>query len=115
MQKTIQLEDANARHDIARAEIARCHTEVSCLQKDCEGANQRNNFLLETQRQLLRQKEVESGRTKEMGNAMKFAEQKYTQLNGEAICMGRELDANHGNNEELDEICNGLKQELYAL
>lgn len=31
------------------------------------------------------------------------------------MCLGRELDAVHGNNEELAEINNGLKQELYAL
>lgn len=109
MQKTIQLEDASARFDIARAEIARCQTEVSCLDKDCEGANQRNSFLLETQRQLLRQKEVESGRTKEINGAMKFSEQKYSQISGEVVCFGRELQAVHGNNDELTEICNGLK------
>ena len=48
MQKHIQFDDANARFDIGRAEVGRCGTELSCLQKDCESANQRNNFLLET-------------------------------------------------------------------
>ena len=46
---------------------------------------------------------------------MKFAEQKYAGLSGEVICLGREFDAVHGNNEDLAEINNGLKQELYAL
>lgn len=115
MQKSNLLEDANARSDISRAEIARCNTELSCLQKDCESANQRNSFLLETQRQLLRQKEVEGGRAKDFKNTMKFAEQKYAGLSGELICLGRELDAVHGSNDELAEINNGLKQELYAL
>lgn len=46
---------------------------------------------------------------------MKFAEQKYAGLSGEVICLGRELDAVHGNNDDLAEINNGLKQELYAL
>jgi len=36
-------------------------------------------------------------------------------MTGEVICLGRELDAVHGNNEELAEINTGLKQELYAL
>lgn len=54
MQKHSHCDDANARHDIGRAEISRCATELSCLQKDCDSASQRNNFLLETQRQLLR-------------------------------------------------------------
>jgi hypothetical protein len=31
------------------------------------------------------------------------------------ICLSRELDTVHGNNDELAEINNGLKQELYAL
>lgn len=31
------------------------------------------------------------------------------------ICLGRELDANHGMNEDMAEINGSLKQELYAL
>ena len=46
---------------------------------------------------------------------MKFAEQKYSAAAGEVICLGRELDAVNGKNEEMAEINNGLKQELYAL
>jgi hypothetical protein len=63
----------------------------------------------------LRQKEVEGGRTKDLTTTMKFAEQKYSAAAGEVICLGRELDAVNSNNEELAEINNGLKQELYAL
>jgi len=48
MQKHMQFDDANARHEIGRAEISRCNTELSCLQKDCESSSQRSNFLLET-------------------------------------------------------------------
>jgi hypothetical protein len=74
MQKHMHCEDATARCDIGRAEISRCNTELSCLQKDCESANLRNNFLLETQRQLLRQKEVEGSRTKELTANLKFVD-----------------------------------------
>ncbi len=52
--KTVNYEDTSTKYEIARAELARNQTEASALQKDCENANARNGFLLETQRQLVR-------------------------------------------------------------
>lgn len=47
-QKGNHYEDLTQRVDIAKAEVQRCNTEISCLQKDCESANHRNAFCLET-------------------------------------------------------------------
>lgn len=52
--KTVNYEDTSTKFEIARAEMARNQNETQALQKDCENANQRNAFLLETQRQLVR-------------------------------------------------------------
>lgn len=46
--KSIQMDDASTKYEIARAELTRNQTECAALQKDCENANQRNSFLLET-------------------------------------------------------------------
>ena len=48
------MDDASTKYEIARAELNRNQTECAALQKDCENANQRNSYLLETQRQLVR-------------------------------------------------------------
>ena len=75
--KTIKFEDASTKFEIARAELLRNQAETKALQKDCENANQRNSFLLETQRQLVRQKESESGRSKELNIDISRAESTY--------------------------------------
>ena len=73
----MQFEDASTKFEIARAEQVRNQGETSALQKDCENANQRNNFLTETQRQLVRSKEAESGRSAELNADLNRAEGTY--------------------------------------
>ena len=75
--KTIKFEDASTKFEIARAEHLRNQTETKALQKDCENANQRNSFLLETQRQLVRQKESEGSRSQELNIDISRAESTY--------------------------------------
>lgn len=111
----MHYEDTSCKFDIARAEVARNQTETQCLQQDCENANQRNGFLLETQRQLVRQKDGEGTKSHELNNDMGMTENKYMQLDTELNCIGRELEAVRTSNEGLLETGHCYKQELHAL
>lgn len=112
---TMRFEDTSCKFDIARAEVARNQTENSCLQQDCDNANQRSSFLLETQRQLQRQKDGEGAKSHELNNDMGHTENRYMQLEAELTCIGRELEAVRTSNEGLLETGHCYKQELHAL
>ena len=66
--KTVCMDDTSMKFEIARAEQTRGQTENIMLSKDCESAKQENCNLLEIQRQLVRQKEVESTRNSDFNN-----------------------------------------------
>lgn len=55
----MRLDDTSCKFDIARAEVSRHQSECQCLQQDCDAGNQRNTYLMETQRQLIRQRDGE--------------------------------------------------------
>ena len=113
--KTIQHEDCSTKFEIARAEHHRNQTETVALQKDCENANQRNAFLLETQRQLVRQKESESTRSTELNTDISRAESTFVKNDNELQALSRELEAIRKSNESLLEAGHCYKQELHAL
>ena len=113
--KTVQHEDASTKFEIARAEHHRNTTEVQALQKDCDNANQRNSFLLETQRQLIRQKDSEGGRYSELNHDVGRQESNYIQSDNELQALSRELEAIRKSNESLLEAGHCYKQELHAL
>lgn len=75
--------------------------EAQALQKDCENANQRNGFLLETQRQLTKQKESEQGRGSDLHAEQAQKESTFVQLDNELQSLSKELDAVRRSNESL--------------
>ena len=113
--KTVQYEDASTKFEIARAEQVRNQGENCELQKDCENANQRNSYLTETQRQLVRQKESECGRSAELNTDIGRSESTYVKNDNELQALSRELDAIRKSNESLLEAGHIYKQELHAL
>ena len=50
------------RYEGSRVEQAKSQTETCALEKDCENAKKMNDYLLETQRNLMRQNESEGAR-----------------------------------------------------
>jgi hypothetical protein len=85
------------------------------LQQDIENNSQRNSFLLETQRQLVRQKDGEGQKSHELNNDMGMIDNNYMQLENELKIVGREVEAVRTSNEGLLETGHCYKQELHAL
>ena len=112
---SMRLENTSCKLDIARAEVSRGQNECQTLQQDCDANNQRNTYLMETQRQLVRQKDGEGQKGQDLNNDMVKAENRFTQLESELGCIGRELEAVRQSNEGLLETGHCYKQELHAL
>lgn len=113
--KGYQFEDTSNRFNLARSEVNRHQAECHAVQQDCENANARNAFLLETQRQLIRQKDCEGQRSSELNADLGSSDAKLIGCEGELGCLGRELDAIRRSNEQLLEAGHCFKQELHAL
>ena len=71
--------------------------------------------MLDTQRQLIHQKEVESGRSNELNTEVSRCESNYLHLDNELQAFSRELEAIRRSNESLLEAGHCYKQELHAL
>ena len=73
----MRFEDTSCKLDIARAEVNRNQSDSQSMQHDCENATKINDILLESQRQLVMQKDAGNNRAHELNVDMGMTDNKY--------------------------------------